>query len=472
MTDPNLAHPSAQAPLNLREAIWDNMPESKLELVEGRLLAGNSVAGSRYLLWAILSALGPQAALALAPIEDWWQALASAFRAPSLLSSPRAWQAWAAQIEHTPQIAPAGLHFDWTHHEVYSDLTMELFAATHGYKALGQSIQRFVMRLGDDAFMPDVQVIRADRLHRIETNYLDGPANIVVEIALPGHVAYDAVVKRRRYALGGVSEYWLVDPHARTFEILRLTGDGYVAQALDDAGQYRSASLPGLICTPARLWAAMDTPDAARQLRSGVVTVDPAAVGNNLRTKAQHDPWYWDRLPFRPPIGLPPTPISFEQFIAWCPEAKFELVEGKPHIGGWKGTRDVLGLLLMTFGLEEAVTLLHPREWVAGLLAEEEARQQDAGRRDAWWSAARQVAELLRERFGIRRLAVIGELVRPAPLHYWSEITLVAWDLPRHDYELYHALYELINEPNVTLINAQEASPSQRDAIAREAVEL
>ncbi len=35
-------------------SIWDDLPESKLELIDGRLLAGNSLIGSRYLLWAIL----------------------------------------------------------------------------------------------------------------------------------------------------------------------------------------------------------------------------------------------------------------------------------------------------------------------------------------------------------------------------------------------------------------------------------
>jgi hypothetical protein len=31
-----------------------------------------------------------------------------------------------------------------------------------------------------------------------------------------------------------------------------------------------------------------------------------------------------------------------EQYITWCPEAKFELLDGKPYIGGWEGTRNVL----------------------------------------------------------------------------------------------------------------------------------
>ena len=35
-------------------------------------------------------------------------------------------------------------------------------------------------------------------------------------------------------------------------------------------------------------------------------------------------------------------------------------------------------------------------------------------------------AALLRERFGAQRVAVIGDLVRPEPLGFWSELTLVA----------------------------------------------
>jgi hypothetical protein len=30
-------------------------------------------------------------------------------------------------------------------------------------------------------------------------------------------------------------------------------------------------------------------------------------------------------------------------------------------------------------------------------------------------------------------MAVIGDLLRSEPLGYWLELTLVVWDLPRHD---------------------------------------
>src|SRR5213078_5254386 len=88
----------ATTPFLQGSTIWNDLPESKLELIDGRLIAGNSLAGSHYLLWAILELLGPRAALALAPLDQWWSALATAFQAPPLLASPEAWERWAAGI--------------------------------------------------------------------------------------------------------------------------------------------------------------------------------------------------------------------------------------------------------------------------------------------------------------------------------------------------------------------------------------
>ena len=32
--------------------------------------------------------------------------------------------------------------------------------------------------------------------------------------------------------------------------------------------------------------------------------------------------------------GLEPEAIAFEDYIYWCPEAKFELIDGRPWLGG------------------------------------------------------------------------------------------------------------------------------------------
>ncbi len=398
--------------------IWDGLPESKLELIDGRLIAGNSSAGSRYLLWTI------------------------------------------------------GPHFSWDHHEAFSQLMVGLSLATREGDGVGLSLQRFVMRLGDNAYIPDLQCFRRDRLHHLQTYYFDGPADLVIEVTLPGAETQDTLVKRRRYAAGGVPEYWIVDPASRTWTFLRLVGDQYETQPLDADGRYRPLSMPGLACDPARLWSSLDR-SARRELDTGIFIVEPERMVLGPRTKANdQETWTWDWRPLMLPIDEQPTPMSFEQYLVWCPEAKFELLDGKPYIGGWEGTRNVLGMLLMTFGLTEAVTLLHPREWVAALLAEEHARLSDAGRRDAWWSVARQAAALLRERFGVSRVAVIGDLLRSEPLGYWSELTLVVWDLPKHEHGIYQALDALGSEPRIEVRRAEDASPRQRAALLSEAVDI
>ena len=99
-------------------------------------------------------------------------------------------------------------------------------------------------------------------------------------------------------------------------------------------------------------------------------------------------------------------------------------------------------------------------------------RLQDAERKAAWWKVARRAAELLHEQFGIQRLAVIGDLVRDAPLNVWSEITLVAWDMPRDHVPVRHALWELSRDPLIDLIDVEWATPAQRESIAHEAVML
>jgi Uma2 family endonuclease len=287
-------------------------------------------------------------------------------------------------------VAPVSSGFSWRHHRAYSLLMMALYLALREDQEppLGRSIQRFLLRLGEDGFMPDLQVFRRDRLHRLYSYYYDGPADLVIEVALPGHEAQDREVKAGLYAAGGVPEYWVIDPAARRAEVLALSGGSYVAQTPDHAGRYRSGALPGLTLDPARLWACLDDPQERRELEDGIVVVEQvgATVGPSTANDTR-ERWTWEWRPYTPPVALKPVAISFEQFIDWCPEAKFELLDGVPHIGGWDGTRKVLGLLLMTFGLEAAVQLLHPREWVAALLEEEE------GRHDRWprsrWRGAR-----------------------------------------------------------------------------------
>lgn len=86
-------------------------PEPKLELIEGRLIIGNSRDGSRYFLHDLLTGWGAQAAVPFAPTDLWRTALCQAFASltPPQASAPLAnWQAWAARVVFEPCLAPAG----------------------------------------------------------------------------------------------------------------------------------------------------------------------------------------------------------------------------------------------------------------------------------------------------------------------------------------------------------------------------
>jgi Uma2 family endonuclease len=68
---------------------------------------------------------------------------------------------------------------------------------------------------------PDAVFIARHRLGIIE-RAIRGPADLVVEVMSLGHRNRDRIEKRDLYEQHGVEEYWIVDPEARTVEVLHL----------------------------------------------------------------------------------------------------------------------------------------------------------------------------------------------------------------------------------------------------------
>jgi Uma2 family endonuclease len=66
---------------------------------------------------------------------------------------------------------------------------------------------------------PDILFVARERLSLIK-RVLHGPADMVVEIISPESRRRDRIDKRDLYSQYGVKEYWIVDPLARTIEIL------------------------------------------------------------------------------------------------------------------------------------------------------------------------------------------------------------------------------------------------------------
>jgi len=92
---------------------------------------------------------------------------------------------------------------------------------------------------------PDLMFIRREHTDRLQENFLEGPADAVIEITSPSTIHIDRGEKYVEYEASGVSEYWLIDPLRQQAEFHRLGADGRYHPALPDAaGIYHSQAIP------------------------------------------------------------------------------------------------------------------------------------------------------------------------------------------------------------------------------------
>jgi Uma2 family endonuclease len=92
---------------------------------------------------------------------------------------------------------------------------------------------------------PDLLVVTDEHRHRITSQRLEGPADLVVEIASDGDPEFDEREKLPRYRAAGIPEIWLVSPQTRSVRLDLL--DAGSAYRTDRRGQGRISStvLPG-----------------------------------------------------------------------------------------------------------------------------------------------------------------------------------------------------------------------------------
>ncbi len=115
----------------------------------------------------------------------------------------------------------------------------------------------FVMRLAavESRREPDLQVILEANLPNLKDTYMDGPADICIEVVSPSNAAVDYGEKLEEYEQGGVGEYWLFDPQRRAayFYHQQETG-GYLSVSADADGNYRTPRLPKFVLNVPTLW--------------------------------------------------------------------------------------------------------------------------------------------------------------------------------------------------------------------------
>ena len=116
-------------------------------------------------------------------------------------------------------------------------------------------IAPFQMKLAQSGREPDLLYVANEHLDQLKETYLDGPADLVVEIVSPESIGRDRGEKFYEYAQGGVPEYWLIDPQMKRAEFYRLAEGGqYQLVPPDEERVYRSAVLPGFWLRVEWLW--------------------------------------------------------------------------------------------------------------------------------------------------------------------------------------------------------------------------
>jgi Uma2 family endonuclease len=148
-------------------------------------------------------------------------------------------------------MTPAG----YRHQDICDFLIILLrsFIEVHG---LGRVVSApFQMKLANSGREPDLLFISAPHLDRLKTTYLDGPADLVVEIISPESIGRDRGEKFYEYEQAGIPEYWLIDPLREEAEFYQLDPKGRYRLTLPDAaGIYHSQKLPGLPLRITWLW--------------------------------------------------------------------------------------------------------------------------------------------------------------------------------------------------------------------------
>ena len=96
-----------------------------------------------------------------------------------------------------------------------------------------------------DAVEPDVFFVSKGRASIIASKDIQGAPDLVVEVLSPSAASNDRGPKLATYDRGGVREYWIVDPSAKTVEI-REFAKTRRTRAYQDDQSFQSELLPGL----------------------------------------------------------------------------------------------------------------------------------------------------------------------------------------------------------------------------------
>jgi Uma2 family endonuclease len=160
--------------------------------------------------------------------------------------------------------SPAG----YKHQDIANFLLSILRAFAEAHQLGSVLSAPFQMKLERSGREPDLLFVAREHLDRLKETYLDGPADLVVEIVSPESLGRDRGEKFYEYEQAGIPEYWLIDPQREQAEFYQLDERGRYRLIWPDAGGvYRSKVLEGFWLRVDWLWHPPRVLEAFKELR-------------------------------------------------------------------------------------------------------------------------------------------------------------------------------------------------------------
>ena len=129
-----------------------------------------------------------------------------------------------------------------------------LFVEVHGLGTIRRRPFQMKCHAKSSGRAPDLFFVREARRKRLKKYYMDGPADLVVEVANAASRKVDGHTKFREYQDGGVREYWLIDRGLRRAKFYAMSADRTFVLLPVHRGVFRSRVLDGLWLRVQWLW--------------------------------------------------------------------------------------------------------------------------------------------------------------------------------------------------------------------------
>lgn len=154
-----------------------------------------------------------------------------------------------------------------THQEISSflEVLMTLFVES---RKLGEVIRAgYAMKLSAQkrGREPDLLFVKTENLHRLKHNFLDGAADLAVEIISPESIERDTEEKFFEYQAAGITEYWLINPETKEANFYILDENQTYKPTKIKDGFFDSTVIEGFSLNVENLWD--ESPNALKALQ-------------------------------------------------------------------------------------------------------------------------------------------------------------------------------------------------------------